>query len=132
MPRMLTLAAAGAVLFTAHPLASSAQARGQDEEGRVSDPPELRRSLRNVLGNVPMTAADSMHQEVVRRLDFDSYKQLVYGLTRFGDREQGTARNAAAIDWIEEQLRGWGYETERVHYMYTPRGSDTPEPRVSP
>lgn len=76
-----------------------------------------------------MTAADSMHQEIVRRLDFESYKEILRGLTQFGDREQGTARNAAAVDWIEERLRSWGYETERVHYSYTPRGSDTPEPR---
>jgi hypothetical protein len=76
-----------------------------------------------------MTPADSMHQSIVRRLDFDSYKELLYGLTRFGDREQGTPRNEAAIDWIEDQLRGWGYETERVQYSYTPRNSDTPEPR---
>ena len=95
----------------------------------MSDPPELRRSLRNVLGNVPMTEADSMRQQIVERLDFESYKQLVYGLTQFGDREQGTPRNAAAIDWIEDQLQSWGYETERVHYMYTPRNSDTAEPR---
>jgi hypothetical protein len=79
-----------------------------------------------------MTAADSLHQAVVRRLDFDSYKELVRGLTLFGDREQGTERNAAAIDWIEQQLRGWGYQTERVRYMYTPGGrgeSRPPEPR---
>jgi hypothetical protein len=106
-----------------------AQARQQGEERRASDPPVLRRSTARVLGGVPMTATDSAHREVVRRLDFDSYKELLYGLTRFGDREQGTARNAAAIDWIEDQLRGWGYQTERVHYMYTPRGSETPEPR---
>jgi hypothetical protein len=76
-----------------------------------------------------MTPADSAHQDVVRRLDFDSYKEILRGLTEFGDREQGTARNAEAVDWIEGQLRGWGYETERVHYTYTPRGSETPEPR---
>lgn len=76
-----------------------------------------------------MTAADSMHQRIVRRLDFDSYKELVYGLTRFGDREQGTPRNEAANDWIEERLRSWGYETERVHYMFARRISDPREPR---
>jgi hypothetical protein len=35
------------------------------------------------------------------------------------------------VDWIEEQLRGWGYETERLHYEYTPRvspGDDPPAP----
>ncbi len=75
-----------------------------------------------------MTAADSMQQRVVRLLDFDSYKELVRGLTQFGDREQGTPRNAAAVDWIEQQLRGWGYETARLHYMYTPRADEDAEP----
>jgi len=111
--------------------AASAQQRGAQpaQERRASDPPVLRRNLRGVLGGVELTQAHEMHQQVVRLLDFDSYKELLRGLTQFGDREQGTARNAAAIDWIEDQLRGWGYETERVHYMYTPRGSETPEPR---
>jgi hypothetical protein len=105
-----------------------------DLERRVSDPPVLRRNTRGILGGVPMTAADSMRQRIVERLDFDSYKELVRGLTEFGDREQGTPRNAAAVDWIEEQLQGWGYETERLNYEYTPpapRGQDPnpPEPR---
>ena len=105
--------------FLAVPLLVEAQQRPV-QEGRASDPPVLRRSLRGVLGGVPMTATDSMHQEVVRRLDFESYKSILYGLTTFGDREQGTPRNEAANDWIEDQLRSWGYETERVKYMYTP------------
>ena len=111
---------------------AEAQGRvGSPEDGRASDPPTLRRGVRNILGGVPMTAADSVHQRVVRLLEFDSYKELVRGLTQFGDREQGTARNAAAVDWIEERLKGWGYETERLHYMYTPRvaeGEPSPEP----
>ena len=116
-------------------LPAEAQQRvGSPQDGRASDPPTLRRNLRNILGGVPMTAADSVHQRVVRLLEFDSYKELIRGLTQFGDREQGTPRNAAAVDWIEEQLRGWGYETGRVHYMYTPRASQgaptpAPEPR---
>jgi hypothetical protein len=85
------------------------------------DPPALRRNLENILGGVPLTSADSLRQRIVDRLDFDSYKELVRGLTQFGDREQGTARNAAAIDWIEGRLRGWGYETERLRYEFTPR-----------
>jgi len=76
------------------------------------------RNLRGVLGGVPLTAADSAVQNVVARLDFDSYKELVRGLTQFGDREQGTERNAQAIDWIEQQLRSWGYETGRIQYEY--------------
>ena len=111
--------------------AEAQQSAASGQERRASDPPRLRRSLRNILGGVPMTDADSMHQRVVGLLDFDSYKELVRGLTQFGDREQGTPRNAAAVDWIEEQLRGWGYQTERLHYMYTPRaprGAPSPEP----
>jgi hypothetical protein len=73
---------------------------------------------RGVLGGVPMTAADSAVKAVVDRLDFESYKALIKGLTQFGDREQGTPRNAAANDWIEFQLRGWGYATERLKYEY--------------
>ena len=91
------------------------------DEPRVSDPPELRRSTRRILGEVPMTAADSMRQRIVERLDFDSYKELVRSLTVFGDREQGTPRNEAANDWIEQTLQSWGYETERLHYEFTPR-----------
>ena len=105
---------------------------GSPTDRRASDPPTLRRNTRNVLGGVPMTAADSMHQRVVRLLDFDSYKELVRGLTLFGDREQGTPRNAAAVDWIEEQLQSWGYETDRIHYMYTPRSRDNPSPAPEP
>jgi hypothetical protein len=117
------LIAVAVLALVALPATPVAAQRGTPpgQERRASDPPILRRSVNRILGEVPMTAADSMHQRVVRRLDFESYKELVRGLTQFGDREQGTARNAAAIDWIEAQLRGWGYETERVHYMFTPR-----------
>jgi hypothetical protein len=86
-------------------------------------------NLRGVLGNVPLTAEDSAIQQVVQRLDFDSYKNLIKGLTQFGDREQGTDRNKAAIDWIEQQLQSWGYTTERVKYEYRPRVDSPPEPR---
>ena len=76
-----------------------------------------------------MTAADSAVKDVVDRLDFESYKGLIKGLTQFGDREQGTERNARANDWIEAQLRSWGYATERVKYEYRPRVDAPPEPR---
>jgi hypothetical protein len=98
--------------------------QGQQQQQRPA------RSLNNVLGGVPLTAEDSAIQAVVARLDFDSYKNIVKGLTQFGDREQGTERNARAVDWIEQQLRSWGYETERVHYTYSGRNNDSPpEPR---
>ena len=113
--------------------AETQQSASPPQERSASDPPTLRRSVRNILGGVPMAAADSMHQRVVRLLEFDSYKELVRGLTQFGDREQGTPRNAAAVDWIEEQLRGWGYETARLYYMYTPRVTqDAPSPESEP
>jgi hypothetical protein len=83
---------------------------------------------RGVLGGVPMTAADSTIKSIVDRLDFNSYKGLVKGLTQFGDREQGTERNARAVDWIETQLKSWGYTTERIKYTFA-RPDSVPSPR---
>jgi hypothetical protein len=76
-----------------------------------------------------MTAADSAIQQVVVRLDFTSYKELIRGLTQFGDRRAGTERGNQAIDWIEAQLRSWGYQTERLHYTVGGNDSTPPEPR---
>jgi hypothetical protein len=87
------------------------------------------RNTSRVLGNMELTAVDNVVKEVVDLLDFESYKALIKGLTEFGDREQGTPRNAAAIDWIEAQLQSWGYETERIYYQFTPRGGTVSEPR---
>jgi len=85
-------------------------------QGRQGGAPT--RNLRGVLGGIPMTAADSAVNAIVERLDFDSYKELIRGLAQFGDREQGTERNAQAVDWIEAQLRSWGYTTERIRYDF--------------
>ena len=64
-------------------------------------------------------------QNMVARLDLEKFKATVKGLTQFGDRRQGTARNRAAVDWIEAQLKSYGCtNTERVIYTYT-----TPPPR---
>jgi hypothetical protein len=124
---------AAMVLLTGGADMVSAQARGRGGAAGQEQQFGPGRNLRGVLGGVPMTAADSAIQSVVERLDFDSYKELIRGLTQFGDREQGTPRNAAAVDWIEEQLRSWGYTTERVRYEYRPRGQGgvegPPEPR---
>jgi acetylornithine deacetylase/succinyl-diaminopimelate desuccinylase-like protein len=76
-----------------------------------------------------MTAADSVIETAVGRLDFASYKELIRGLTLFGERRQGTEQNAQAIDWIEAQLRTWGYETERVRYIYSANANDPGSPR---
>jgi hypothetical protein len=59
---------------------------------------------------------------IVRRLDLENYKSTIKGLTQFGDRRQGTARNRAAVDWIEAQLTSYGCSnTERIKYEYTGR-----------
>ena len=62
--------------------------------------------------------------QLVSQLDLTKYKATIKGLTQFGDRRQGTARNAAAIDWIEAQLKSYGCSnTERIHYTYDPTGA---------
>src|SRR6187399_2438360 len=56
---------------------------------------------------------------LVERLDLEKYKATIKGLTQFGDRRQGTARNRAAIDWIEAQLKSYGCtNTERLKYQF--------------
>jgi hypothetical protein len=66
---------------------------------------------------------------LVDRLDLEKYKATIKGLTRFGDRRQGTDRNGAAVDWIEAQLKSYGCATERLKYDFQPApprtGTDT-------
>ena len=64
---------------------------------------------------------------LVDRLDLERYKATIKGLTRFGDRRQGTDRNRAAVDWIEAQLKSYGCVVERIKYEYVP-----PAPREGP
>ena len=64
----------------------------------------------------PADSADPV-RDMVARLDLERYKATIKGLTRFGDRREGTARNRAAVDWIEAQLRSYGCTpTERITY----------------
>jgi len=81
------------------------------------------------------SAADPI-QRLVARLDLERYKGTIKELTRFGDRRQGTARNRAALDWIEAQLRSYGCtNTERLTYAYAPpapRPPGTPAPARDP
>jgi Peptidase family M28 len=64
---------------------------------------------------------------LVARLNLDAYKATIKGLTRFGDRRQGTDRNRAAIDWIEAQLRSYGCgEVSRLKYSYSPSDAHRP------
>ncbi|MEO6279609.1 M28 family peptidase [Roseateles sp.] len=67
----------------------------------------------------PVDAADPV-APLVNQLDLDKYKATIKGLTQFGDRRQGTARNRAALDWIEAQLKSYGcMNTERLRYDFT-------------
>ena len=121
--RFFLIALSAAVMATLITVPADAQRR---QGGR---PPLEPQGVRGVLGGVEMTAADSAVKAIVDRLDFDSYKEILRGLTQFGDRQQGTERNAQAIDWIEEQLQSWGYETGRIRYEYFNRRDSTTSPR---
>src|SRR4029077_11797663 len=64
---------------------------------------------------------DDPTAQLVWRLDLERYKATIKGLTRFGDRRQGTDRNRAAVDWIESQLRAYGCaDVARLRYTYSP------------
>jgi hypothetical protein len=55
---------------------------------------------------------------VIARLDFERYKAQIKGLAQFGDRMQGTTRNRDAVDWLEKQLRSFGYtNVERQRFL---------------
>src|SRR5438552_14175723 len=74
------------------------------------------------------TASDPVAR-LVTRLDLERYKATIKALTQFGDRRQGTARNRAAIDWIEAQLKSYGCSnTERLTYQF----GEEPPHRVAP
>ena len=65
-------------------------------------------------GNAPSDAV----RTVVGRLELEKYKAHIKGLTQFGDRLQGTERNRDAIDWLDKQLRSFGYtNVERHKFM---------------
>lgn len=81
------------------------------------------------------TALDAV-QTMVGRLELERYKATIKGLTKFGDRRQGTDRNRAAVDWIEAQLKSYGCtNTERITYTYDgppPRPANAPVRRPTP
>lgn len=77
----------------------------------------------------PSPAADPI-KILIGRLDLAQYKATIKGLTRFGDRRQGTQRNRDAVDWIEAQLKSYGCTpTARITYDFqpSPRPQRTPE-----
>ena len=79
-------------------------------------------------GSIAPASADSTDPSIeamIHRLDLEKYKATIKGLTKFGDRRQGTDRNRAAVDWIEAQLKNYGCTpTERVKYDYRPPRRD--------
>jgi len=70
----------------------------------------------------PAEESENAHvRALVDRLDLEQYKATLRGITKFGDRRQGTKRNRDAVDWIEARLRDVGCTTtERVDYVYDP------------
>jgi hypothetical protein len=78
-------------------------------------------------------AADDPVAPLAARLDLERYKATIKGLTRFGDRRQGTRRNRNAVDWIEAQLRAYGCaDVARLRYTYSPDQKRSPSgPQVA-
>jgi len=77
--------------------------------------------LLSVGANAQNESENDPIKTLVGRLELARYKAAIRGLTKFGDRRQGTDRNRAAIDWIEAQLKSYGCtNTERIHYNYEP------------
>jgi len=76
------------------------------------------------------TPAPDPIAQLVARLELERYKATIKGLTQFGDRRQGTARNRAAVDWIEQQLRSYGCgDVSRLTYQYQSPSPPSPEGR---
>jgi hypothetical protein len=69
-----------------------------------------------------VSPSDDPVRMLVGRLDLERYKATIRGLGQFGDRQQGSERNRAAVDWIETQLRSYGCATERIKYVYNSAG----------
>jgi hypothetical protein len=61
-------------------------------------------------------------RSAVARLDLENYKAHVKGLSQFGDRMQGTQNNRDAIDWLEKQLRSFGYDNVQRHRFMSTSG----------
>jgi hypothetical protein len=70
----------------------------------------------------PVVPGNDPLRTLVGRLDLERYKATIRGLGQFGDRQQGTERNRAAVDWIETQLRNYGCTPERIKYVYNSPG----------
>ncbi len=80
---------------------------------------------------VGSAAAEPAHSDTVRimvnRLELSRYQKTILGLTQFGDRREGTARNRAAVDWIEAQMRAYGCgDVTRLQYSFDPKARERP------
>jgi hypothetical protein len=81
----------------------------------------------------PADASSDPVKRIVDRLNLEKYKATIKGLTQFGDRQQGTDRNRAAVDWIESQLKSFGCtNTERIRYEYQPPATPRRRPARGP
>lgn len=70
---------------------------------------------------IPTDTTNDAARTLVSRLALEPYKATIKGLTKFGDRRQGTDRNRAAVDWIEAQLKSYGCsDVQRMQYQYPP------------
>jgi len=86
-----------------------------------------------VKGTARAVEAPDPVKALVAQLALDKYQATIKALTQFGDRREGTERNRAAVDWIEAQLRSYGYATERIKYDYFPTDPRRPSgPVVGP
>src|SRR5579863_828073 len=78
--------------------------------------------LAAALSGQTITAPPDPVRTIVGRLELERYKAHIKGLTQFGDRMQGTQRNRDAIDWIEKQLRSFGYTNIERHRFLADSG----------
>ncbi len=85
----------------------------------------------SVIGQQPSPTPDDPVKTLVSRLDLERYKATITSLPQFGDRRHGTARNRAAVDWIEAQLEAYGCEVERMTYEQ-PAPAPPPAPSATP
>ncbi len=91
-------------------------------------------ALTTISTSLAQRGNDDTIKALVDRLDLETYKSTLKGLTRFGDRRQGTSRNRGAVDWIEQQLIAAGCDNvERITYIFDPeprppRGPRSPLP----
>src|SRR4030081_2310768 len=74
-----------------------------------------------LLAQTPSAPSDAT-RSIVAGLALELYKAHIKGLAQFGDRVQGTQRNRDAIDWLETQLRAFGYSNVERHQFMSASG----------